>query len=77
MHAFSLLHIDQCLRLLDSYLLNQWSEADDFAPVTIQELDPEENNQLSLRLVAISAAADLASRDDNLYELRQIGIVVS
>ena len=74
LHSFSFLHIDFCLRLLDSYLLGRWNSPDDEALPFIKELDPEENTRLPSRLVAICAAADIASRDEELRDLRPIGM---
>lgn len=75
LHSFSFLHMDNCLRLLDSYLLGRWTEPDDSAPVVFPELDPEDGH-ITARLLAICALVDILSRDDGLQDLRPIGALV-
>ncbi|KAH9922543.1 hypothetical protein B0H21DRAFT_701490 [Amylocystis lapponica] len=57
----SFLHIDNCLRLLDSFLLGRWADNPD-APGT-RELASLRKDSLSESLVALCVACDVVSRD--------------
>ncbi|TCD68737.1 hypothetical protein EIP91_009883 [Steccherinum ochraceum] len=69
--AFSLQHIEQCLRLLDSYLLGRWTEPDEITPLKFKELDPEADTPVPSRLVVICAVAVMTSHDQQMLELHQ------
>ncbi|THH32549.1 hypothetical protein EUX98_g1637 [Antrodiella citrinella] len=70
MLAFSFLHIDHCLRLLDSYLLRQWSQSDDPSTDDIRSMENADTRQVLSRLIAICAATAMALHEDSLFALR-------
>ncbi|CAL1709185.1 unnamed protein product [Somion occarium] len=72
LHTPSLLHIDNCLRLLDSSLLGRWADSDNPVLDDLRHISSRRIKELSSKLISLCVAADIASRVPEQRDLKMI-----
>ena len=70
----SLLHLDNCLRLLDSCLLGSWSIAADELTVQAAKLEELRESGITTALIALCAGCGIILRDNKLVEFCSTGL---
>lgn len=69
----SLLHLDNCLRLLDSCLLGSWSITEGEVAAQAQKLHTIRNEGFAKSVIALCVSCNIIFQDNNLEERRVIG----
>ena len=69
----SLLHLDDCLRLLDTCLLGSWSISSEQDDARMERLEELREGDFAPAIIALSVSCNVILHDDGLEEHRATG----
>lgn len=69
----SLLHLDNCLRLLDSCLLGSWSILSEELPAQTSQLDELREHDFAEAIIALCITCGIILLDSELEDHRPVG----